>query len=57
MQYNYGLEWIFEERSKKVNYIDMIILIHKDWIIMSLYEKSMNLYLYIPSHSVHAREC
>ena len=44
----YVIEWIFEERSKKVNYMDMTILIHKDRIITSLYEKSMNLYLYTP---------
>ena len=48
MQDYYGLEWIFGERSKKVNYTDMTISIPKDRIIMSLYEKSMNLYLYTP---------
>ena len=31
----------------------MTISICKDWIIMSLYEKCMNLYLYIPPHSDH----
>ena len=31
----------------------MTILIHEDRIITSLYEKSMNLYLYIPPHSAH----
>ena len=35
MQYYYGLKWILEERSKKVNYMDMGISIHKDRIIMS----------------------
>ena len=39
MQDYYGLEWIFEERSKKVNYMDMTISIRKYWIITSLYEK------------------
>ena len=53
MQDYYGLEWIFEERSKKVNYMDMTISIREDWIITSLYEKSMNLYLCIPPHSTH----
>ena len=53
MQDYYGLEWIFEERSKKVNYMDMAISIRKDWIITSLYEKYMNLHLYIPPHSAH----
>ena len=49
----YGLEWIFEERSKKVNYMDMTISIHEGRIVTSLYEKAMNLYLYIPPHSAH----
>ena len=39
MQYYYGLEWIFEERSKQVNYMDMTISIRKDRIITLLYEK------------------
>ena len=53
MQDYYGLEWIFEERSKKVNYMDMTISIHEGRIVTSLYEKAMNLYLYIPPHSAH----
>ena len=39
MQDYYGLEWIFKERSKKVNYTDMTISIRKDRNITSLYEK------------------
>ena len=39
MQDYYGLEWIFEERSKKVNYMDMTIAIREDRIITSLYKK------------------
>ena len=53
MQDYYGLEWIFEEGSKKVNYMDMTILIHEGRIVTSLYEKAINLYLYIPPHSAH----
>ena len=48
MQDYYGLEWIFEERSKKVNYMKMMISVREDQIITSLYEKSINLYLYTP---------
>ena len=33
--------------------MDMTIAIRKDRIITSLYEKSMNLYLYITPHSAH----
>ena len=31
----------------------MTISIREDWIVTSLYEKSMNLYLYIPPHYAH----
>ena len=53
MQYYYDLEWIFKERSKTVNSMDMTISIHKDRIVTSLYDKVMNLYLYILPHSAH----
>ena len=33
--------------------MDMPITIREDWIVTSLYEKSMNLYLYIPPQSDH----
>ena len=33
--------------------MDMTIAIREDWIITSLYEKAMNLYLYIPPKSAH----
>ena len=53
MQYYYGLEWIFEEHSKTVNFMDMTISICEDRIVTSIYEKSMNLCLYILPHSTH----
>ena len=53
MQDYYGKEWILEENLKTVNVMDMIILIRKDQIVTCHYEKSMNLYLYIPPHSAH----
>ena len=53
MQDYYRLEWIFEERLKTVNSMDMRISIRKDWIVTSLYEKAMNLYLYISPYSDH----
>ena len=53
MQDYYGLKWIFEERSDTVNYMDMAISIRKDRIVTLLYEKAMNLYLYILPHSAH----
>ena len=57
MQDYYGLEWIFEERSKKVNYMDMTISIHESRIVTSLYEKAMNLYMYIPPILPTPQEC
>ena len=33
--------------------MDMTISIREDQIVTSLYEKSMNLYLYTPPHSAH----
>ena len=57
MQDYYGLEWIFEERYKKVNYMDMTISIREDRIITSLYEKTMNLYFYTPPIPPTPREC
>ena len=53
MQDYYGLEWVFEELSKTVNFMDMKISIRKDRIVTSLYEKLMNLYLYFPPHYAH----
>ena len=49
----YRLEWIFEECSKTVKFMDIMISICEDWIVTSLYEKLMNLYLYIPPYSAH----
>ena len=53
MQDYYALEWIFKERSNNVKYMDMTIAIRGYWIVISLYEKAMNLYLYIPPNSSH----
>ena len=47
----YGLEWVFEDISKKVNYMDMLTSIRKYHIITSLYEKTTKIYLYMPPHS------
>ena len=53
MQDYYGIEWIFKEHLDNVNHMDMTIKIRGDRIVTLLYEKSMNLYLYIPPHSAH----
>ena len=53
MQDYYGLEWIFEDCSRTVSFMDMTISIREDRIATSLDEKSMNLYLYILPHYAH----
>ena len=52
-QYYYILKLIFKQCSKTVNCVDMTISIRQDRIVTSLYDKAMNLYLYIPPHYVH----
>ena len=48
MQDYYGLEWIFEERLKKVNYMDMTISIHEETVLarfgqkLQLYRRFIN---------------
>ena len=49
----YGIEWIFKEHLDNVNYMDMTIEIRGGRIVTSLYEKAMNLYLYILPYSTH----
>ena len=44
-----GLTWEFSERSKEVNFMDMTITINNSNIIeTTLFEKRLNLHLYIP---------
>ena len=51
----HGLKWDCEEPSSTINFMDMTIRIENGKLITSLYEKDMNLYLYIPPHSSHPR--
>eukprot|EP00956_Cyclotella_meneghiniana_P003689 scaffold4479_cov46-Cyclotella_meneghiniana.AAC.2 len=48
-----GLKWKCESPSKKVNFMDLTISIVNNTIETDLYEKDLNLYLYIPPHSSH----
>ena len=48
-----GLEWEFCDRSLKVDFMDLTLEIKNGKIVTSLYEKPMNLHLYIPPHSAH----
>jgi hypothetical protein len=49
----HGLTWEFSERSLQVDFMDLSITLHEGRITTSLYEKPMNLHLYIPPHSAH----
>ena len=51
---NYGLlKWEISTRTKRVNYMDLTITLHATTIHTTLYEKTMNLYLYLPPHTAH----
>ena len=49
-----GLTWEFSEQSNVVDFMDMTITINNsNKIETTLFEKKMNLHLYIPPHSAH----
>ena len=51
------LTWEFSERSNTVDFMDMTITINNsNKIETTLFEKKMNLHLYIPPHSAHPRD-
>ena len=51
----HDLEWICETPCNSVNFMDMTISIVDGRVETKLYEKAMNLYLYLPPHSSHPR--
>jgi hypothetical protein len=49
-----SLRWIFTELTREINYLDITIrLDDKNTIRTTLFEKPLNLYLYLPPHSAH----
>ena len=49
-----GLTWEFSEQSKSIDFMDMTISINNsNKIETTLFEKRLNLHLYIPPHSAH----
>jgi hypothetical protein len=47
------LQWTFEKRCKKAIFLDLSITLNDDTIETTIYEKKLNLYLYLPPHSCH----
>ena len=48
------LTWEFSERTRNTSYLDLSLRIKGNKIVCSLYEKPMNLHLYLPPHSAHS---
>ena len=49
-----GLTWEFSEQSRTVDFMDMTITLNNSNMIdTTLFEKRLNLHLYIPPHSAH----
>ena len=51
----HGLRWKCESPSRSVDFMDMTITIVNGRLETTLFEKAMNLYLYLPPHSSHPR--
>jgi hypothetical protein len=49
----HGLVWEHSARCTKLDFMDLTLTIKNQRIHTTLYEKSLNLYLYIPPHSAH----
>ncbi len=55
---NWGsLKWVVEEPSHQTKFLDLNIQLKKSTITTETYQKSMNLYLYIPPLSAHPQSC
>jgi len=48
-----GLTWEFSKPSQQVDFMDLTLRIENGKIVTTLYEKPLNLHLYIPPHSAH----
>ena len=53
MQTYHGIQWTFTEPSTKVDFLDITITIKDGTIATTLFEKALNLYLYISLQSCH----
>lgn len=48
-----GLTWLVSERSNQVDFMDLTITLKEGIVHTTLFEKALNLHLYIPPHSAH----
>jgi hypothetical protein len=49
-----ALDWDFTDRSRSVNFLDLTFTVENNGLIRTnLYEKPMNLHMYLPPHSAH----
>ena len=51
------LRWTFSERAKSAIFLDLGIAVRANSIYTKIYEKELNLYLYIPPHLCHPPGC
>eukprot|EP00956_Cyclotella_meneghiniana_P013821 scaffold20268_cov64-Cyclotella_meneghiniana.AAC.2 len=51
----HGMKWDCNKPTNSVNFMDLTITIEGNQIVTTLYEKALNLYLYIPPFSSHPR--
>jgi hypothetical protein len=49
----HGLEWVFTPLNDSVDFMDTTLTIAANKFDNTLFEKPLNLYLYIPQSSVH----
>jgi hypothetical protein len=55
---NWGsLKWVIKEPSHRTHFLDLNIQLDNSSITTETYQKSMNLYLYIPPLSAHPHSC
>ena len=52
-----NLKWEINDRSKKADFLDLTISIEQGKLLTRTFQKSMNLYLYIPPISAHPTSC
>ena len=55
LQLWHGLVWTCTEPSVSCIFMDMVVSIEEQRIITRVYEKDLNLYLYLPPNSAHSK--